>query len=101
MDMMAFPLRFDSTGLKKLKEGTSEYYTQLLSICLLTEPLTHPFTPQFGASDPAFRNIDKGLFVLNASRYVPEVRITSLSTIPNDSGLGKTRVSFSFEINNS
>lgn len=98
MDMIAFPLKFDSTGLKKLREGTNEYYTQLLSISLLTEPLTHPFTPQFGANDPSFRNIDKGLFVLNASRFVPEVRITSLSTIPNESGSGVTRVSFSFEI---
>lgn len=101
MDMIAFPLKFDSTGLKKLREGTNEYYSQLLSICILTEPLTHPFTPDFGANDPAFRNIDKGLFVLNAARFVPEVRITSLSTVPNDSGLGKTKVSFSFEILNS
>jgi hypothetical protein len=42
--------------------------------------MTHPFTPAFGANDPAFRTVDKGLFVLNASRYVPEIRITNLST---------------------
>jgi hypothetical protein len=98
MDMIAFPLKFESGGLRKLAEGSNEYYTQLLSICILTEPLTHPFTPQFGANDPAFRNIDKGLFILNASRFVPEVRITGLSTLPNDGGSGKTKVSFSFEI---
>lgn len=98
MDMIAFPLKFESGGLKKLPEGSAEYYTQLLSISILTEPLTHPFTPQFGANDPSFRNIDKGLFVLNASRFVPEVRITSLSSVPNEGGVGKTKVSFSFEI---
>ena len=96
--MIAFPLRFDSTGIKKLKDGSTDYYTQLLSICILTEPLVHPFTPEFGANDPSFRNIDKGLFVLNASRFVPEVRITSLSTMPNEAGSGVTKVSFSFEI---
>lgn len=98
MDMIAFPLKFESGGLRKLRPGTNEYYTQLLSICILTEPLTHPFTPEFGANDPSFRNIDKGLFVLNASKYVPEVRITNLSSAMDTGGSGATRVSFSFEI---
>lgn len=97
MDMMQFPLRFDSTGIKKLTDGTEEYYSQLLSIALLTEPMTHPFTPQFGANDPAFRNIDKGLFVLTCARFVPEVKITSLSNEINDS-TGESKVSFSFQI---
>jgi len=97
MDMMQFPLRFDSTGIQKLKEGTEEYYSQLLSIALLTEPMTHPFTPQFGANDPAFRNIDKGLFVLTCARFVPEVKITSLTNEFDDSS-GESKVSFSFQI---
>jgi hypothetical protein len=96
MDMIAFPVKFDSTGLKKLTDGTNDYYSQLLTICLLTEPLTHPFTPSFGVNDPTFGNIDKGLFVLNASRFIPEVSINGLSITGNDSNTGKTKISFSF-----
>lgn len=96
MDMIAFPIRFDSTGLKKHSEGSDDYYTQLLSICMLTEPMTHPFTPRFGVSDPAFRGIDKGLFVLNAARYVPEVKITSVTSVEDTDS--NARVTFSFDI---
>jgi hypothetical protein len=96
MDMLAFPVRFDSTGFKKHIDGSDEYYTQLLSICMLTEPMTHPFTPRFGVNDPAFRGIDKGLFVLNAARYVPEVKITSvLTTEDSDSN---AKVTFAFDV---
>lgn len=97
MEMMKFPIEFDSTGLKKLEDGTEGYYSQLLSISLLTEPSTHPFTPQFGANDPSFTTIDKGVFVLNCARFIPEVRITSLSNeILGDGDASK--VSFSYEI---
>jgi len=101
MDMIQFPIQFDRTGFKKLEQGTTAYYSQLLSIVMLTEPMTHPFSPAFGANDPAFRTVDKGLFVLNASRFVPEVRITNLSTTSNEGNTGKTRIAFSFEIQSS
>jgi len=96
MDMIQFPLAFDSTGLKKLKEGEFDYYSQLLSISILTEPLTHPMTPQFGAYDPTLRTVDKGLFILNAARYVPEVRVTEVVTQQDSNST--INVKFSFEI---
>lgn len=96
MDMIEFPLKFDSTGLKKLKEGTHDYYSQLLSISILTEPMTHPLTPQFGSYDPTFRTIDKGLFVLNAARFIPEVRISDITTESQSDS--QIKINFSFEI---
>lgn len=96
MDMIEFPLKFDSTGLKKLKEGTHDYYSQLLSISILTEPMTHPLTPQFGSYDPTFRTIDKGLFVLNAARFIPEVRISNITTESQSDS--QIKINFSFEI---
>lgn len=98
MDCIAFPIKFDSTGLKKLTDGTNEYYTQLLSISILTEPLTHPFTPTFGVNDPAFTNIDKGLFILNSAKFVPEIRIIDLFVDEASAESGRSRISFSFEI---
>lgn len=98
MDMIGFPVKFDSSGIKKLQEGSTDYYAQLLSICMLTEPGTHPFTPSFGANDPAFRNIDKSLFIINASQFVPEVQITDINISDKDKNAGTTRITVSFDI---
>ena len=48
MDTIKFPIKFDSTGISKLVDGTVEYYTQLLTFALLTEPQTFVFSPTFG-----------------------------------------------------
>jgi hypothetical protein len=97
MDMIKFPVLFDGTGFQKHVEGSNEYYSQLLTISMLTEPRTHPFSPKFGVLDPSFRGIDKGVFVLNAARFVPEVEITKINTDidPTD---GTTKIEFTFQI---
>lgn len=96
MDSIKFPIRFDSTGLTKLADGTADYYTQLLTIAMLTEPFTLVFTPKFGVYDPTFSSIDKNLFILNAARFVPEVEITSIES--NESDDGTVAATFSFTI---
>lgn len=96
--MMQFPIKFGRDGLVKLRDGSPDYYAQLLTISLLTEPFTHPFSPDFGAADPSFRIIDKSTFILNAARFVPEVRITSVTINDSELNNGKSRVSFSFEV---
>jgi hypothetical protein len=95
MDTIQFPTSFDDTGFTKLQSGSYEYYRQLLTIALLTEPGSHPITPDFGVADPAFTSVDTGLFVLNAARFVPEVTITEVNkNISNDDS--NTNVSFKF-----
>lgn len=100
MPCIKFPIEFDSSGLAKLDEGTVGYYSQLLSVCMLTEPGTHPMSPQFGSYDPSFSVIDKSIFVLNASQFVPEVTITNIDISNKDQSSGASRVSVSFEITN-
>ena len=78
MDTIKFPIQFDPTGLAKLSQGGSDYYKQLLTLCILTEPGRHPLTPSFGINDPTFTSLDKGQFVIHAARYVPEVIITAI-----------------------
>ena len=95
MNTIKFPIKFDTSGVQKLPEGSYDFYSQLLTVALLTEPQSHPFTPRFGVSDPTFTTIDKGLFVFNASRFVPEVEITSLNITEGDETIG---VQFSFVI---
>lgn len=96
MDAIKFPIKFDRSGLQKLTDGSVDYYSQLLTISLLTEPLSHPFTPDFGVYDPTFTTVDRGLFVLRAAQFVPEVEITSLSSSEKQDGTSE--ISFSFEI---
>jgi hypothetical protein len=80
MDTIAFPIRFDSSGLQKHAHNSDEYFRQLLSFTALTEPGTHPLKPEFGVFDPSFQNINRGAFILQASRYIPEIAITDVST---------------------
>lgn len=98
MDMIQYPIKFGRDGFVKLAEGSTDYYAQLLTISLLTEPFTHPFTPDFGSNDPSLRIIDKASFVLNAARFVPEVRITNISVSDASLPTGKSNVTFSFEV---
>ena len=78
MDTIAFPIKFEASGLTLLKEGSTSYYSQLLSMAILTEPNRHPLTPEYGIFDPTFRAVDKGQFVVQAARFVPEVAITNI-----------------------
>lgn len=95
MDTFAFPIKFDNTGIKKLPEFSDAYYKQLLSLSIRCEPNALPLTPDFGIFDPTYRTVDKGQFVLQASRFVPEVIITGIEAeLTND---GQTVVAFSYE----
>jgi hypothetical protein len=96
MDSIKFPIKFDRSGLQKLTEGTTDYYAQLLTISLLTEPMAHPFTPDFGVYDPSFTGVDRGLFILRAAQFVPEVEITAISV--DEKANGTSEVAFSFAI---
>jgi hypothetical protein len=98
MDSIAFPVSFDSTGFKKLEEGSDDYYRQLLTLILLTEPDSLPLTPEFGVNDPSFDSIDRGLFILQAAEFVPEVTVTDIQ-IELDEVTGGSNVVFSFEVN--
>ena len=97
MQMIQFPIKFNSTGFVKLDENTSDYFAQLLTIACLTEPQTLIFSPRFGVRDPAFNGVDKNVFVLNAARFVPEVQIINLEA-ELDAISGITNVQFSFNI---
>jgi len=96
MDSIKFPIKFDRTGLQKLEDGTEDYYAQILTIAMLSEPRTLPFTPGFGVYDPTFTNIDRGVFILNAARFVPEVEITQFESIERPDGTSD--ISFTFVI---
>ena len=78
MDTIKFPIQFDPTGLAKLREKSSDYYKQLLTLAIITEPGRLPLTPSFGINDPTFTSLDKGQFVIQAARFVPEVIITAI-----------------------
>jgi hypothetical protein len=94
MDTIKLPIEYDNSGFKKLADDSDEYYKQLLSVTARTEPRVHPITPQFGVFDPTFNSIDRGQFMIHASRYVPEIRLLSVDT--NDSNEGNRDVAFTY-----
>ena len=97
MDSIKFPIRFDQTngGCSKLRQGSDDYYRQLLTIAARSEPASLPLTPSFGVMDPTFKSIDRGQFLFSAARFVPEVDITSIDTSLEE-GDGTMIVTFGF-----
>lgn len=94
MDCLKFPLSYEATGFTKLVDGSDDYYKQLLSICARTEPGVSPLFPDFGVLDPTLMVADKGQFIINAARFVPEIEIGTVETLfSND---GEVSISFSF-----
>ena len=94
MDTIAFPIRFDSTGLKKHRQGSEAYLSQLLTLSILTEPGRHPLGSEYGIWDPTFTSLDKGRFIVHAAHFVPEVVITGINTELDFEG--KMAISFGY-----
>jgi hypothetical protein len=96
MDCLSFPIKFTNDGLKRLPEGSFDYFKQILTISMLTEPGEHPITPDFGVYDPSFIPVEPENFILNAARFVPEVEIRNINPSLNEDG--SVSVEFSFEL---
>jgi hypothetical protein len=94
MDAIKFPVTFKKGGLTRVEDGTDDFYKQLLAISTLTEPQSLALTPDFGIWDPTFSSVEKGQFVLHASRFVPEVEIQEVDVAITDEG--ESVVSFAF-----
>lgn len=98
MTTIKFPLSFGKDGsLSTVEGGTEEFYAQLLSMAALTEPGTHPYTPTFGVLDPSFRSVNRGMFMIQASRFVPEVQILEAEGEQNE-GTGVTSLRVTFRV---
>jgi len=96
MTTLKFPLSFDANGsFATLDERDDDFYAQLLSMAALTEPGTHPYTTTFGTLDPSFTEVSRGLFLIQANRFVPEVEIESVEGEQNErTGNMQLRVTF-------
>lgn len=96
MSTLKYPFDYDSNGsFVTLEEDTDELFAQLLSICAVTEPNTLPYTPTFGVFDPTFRSVDRGSYMIQASRFIPEIVITSLDgSLDENTGATTLKVSY-------
>jgi len=94
MDIFAFPIKFDGGIIKKVTHNTNDYFSQLLTLAILTEPQIHPITPEFGTLDPTFKTIERGQFITQAARFVPEIIVTDVNINLNVDE--KVLVNFSF-----
>ena len=94
MDTLKIPLEYGRDGFTHLSEDSDDYYKQLLSITARTEAGVSPLFPNFGITDPTFDVLDNGQFLINASKYIPEIILTNIeSTIDNQ---GNNFIKFNF-----
>jgi hypothetical protein len=97
MDAMKFPVKFNETqgGLGMTRDGSDDYFRQILSIAARSEPGSFPLTPEFGVMDPTFKTIDRGQFLFAAARFVPEIEVVAVETTVLEEN-GQSIVNFSF-----
>ncbi|NCV44507.1 MAG: hypothetical protein EBW15_06920 [Actinobacteria bacterium] len=96
MPTLKYPFDYNSDGsFVTLEEDTDELFSQLLSVCAVTEPGTFPYSPTYGVFDPTFRSVDRGSYMIQASRFIPEIVITSVDGVLDDNtGATSLKVSY-------
>lgn len=86
MDTLKIPLEYGRDGFTHVTDETDDYYKQLLSITARTEKGISPLFPDFGVQDPTFNIVDNGIFLVNASKYIPEIILTNIDNNIDEQG---------------
>ena len=86
MDTMKIPIEYGRNGFTHITDDTDDYYKQLLSITARTEQDISPIFPEFGVQDPTFNVVDNGRFLINASKYIPEIILTNIESNIDEQG---------------
>lgn len=94
MDTLKIPLEYNRNGFTHLTDGSDEYYKQLLSITARTESGVSPIFPDFGVQDPTFDIVDNGKFLINASKYIPEIMLTNIDSTIDEQGNNYIKFNF-------
>jgi len=98
MDSLKFPISFDNDGtITKIKQGSDNYFKQLVSFCLLTEPNSLRLTPDFGVFDITFARVSPEMVALSVGKFIPEIQIKNVSgsLIEDD---GTLTISFTYNV---
>ena len=88
MYSLKFPITFNNDGsLTKLAEGSDEYFKQLVSFCLLTEPNSLRLTPDFGVFDITFNKLAPEALAISVNKFIPEIQIKNIKgSLAEDDG---------------
>lgn len=96
MDSFKFPITFDNDGgITKVIESSDEYFKQLISFCLLSEPNSLRLTPDFGVFDPTFNRLAPEALAVSVNKFIPEIRIRNITGSLAEEN-GTLTVSFSY-----
>ena len=95
MNTIKIPMRFkaNSYSMVTAEDGSDEFYAIILSNALKTEPRELPLSTSFGVPDPSFGTTEKQS-VYMASKFVPEITITSVSSKLDESGANTLAITF-------
>lgn len=95
MNTIKVPLRFKSNSYEMvtIEDGSDEFYATILSNAMRIEPLELPLSTNFGVPDPSFgRTSEQSVY--SASKFVPEISITSVSSKLDESGVSTLAITF-------
>lgn len=97
MDTFSVPFRFSGGLAAKHQEGSDQYYLNILSMVLQTQPGEMPLDANFGVNDPVFERINRATIMELAAKYVPELTIEQIATILDNDGVERVVVQYRIE----
>jgi hypothetical protein len=101
MDTFRFPLTFNVAGIATQREGTREYYSQLIGNLAFVKTGDLPLRPDIGVEDIAYTSkADVTALVIAIAQNIPEIKITSVGTSTGirGSSIGKEQIILDFEV---
>ena len=79
MDTLRLPLSFVSGAAVVNIDASKEFYEQILSIVIQTEPGELAITKSFGIPDPSFSNLARINPFEGIQQFIPEIEIKDVS----------------------
>lgn len=83
MDLLAHPFRAGPDGsIVTVEQDTDEDLAQELAITLLTRRGERPLVPDFGITDPAYRNLDLAELNVTLADFGPPIKAVLVEVAP-------------------
>lgn len=95
MDTIKLPFRLQNGSFQTIRDGTDEYYANLIYCLTLTEAGEVIMRPEVGRGDIIFDNRQIQTLAYNVAEFIPEIDLDTFEATLDESG--ELRIKMAFE----
>lgn len=78
MDSIEFPIKFSNNEIKKLSDGSDDFFNQAISVLVQTVPGEMPLDPGFGIRSMEFTKPRSSIIQRAIESYYPEIAVKKI-----------------------